>query len=163
MLYYNVGSARKRPDPSGPPIHFPPCAGSVRQLRARQTNAWIEITDKNDAGLLITAATMGTWWSIVGMSIAAMGFYGSKGPFFALPSMFMSGTAVAVSLAWINSLGNLGGYFGPLIVGHAHDTTGNFAPGIYVLAGFAAMSAVVTAVALRIPCAIAARATMPAE
>ena len=115
------------------------------------------------AGLLIAAATMGTWWSIVGMSIAAMGFYGSKGPFFAMPSMFMSGTAVAVSLAWINSLGNLGGYFGPSIVGYAHDMTGSFAPGIYALAGFAAMSAVVTAVALRIPCAIAARATMPAE
>ena len=115
-------------------------------------------------GLIIAAATMGTWWSIAGMSLAAMGFYGSKGPFFAMPSMFMSGTAIAVSLAWINSLGNLGGYFGPSMMGYAKDATGNFAAGMYVLAGFAAMSAVVAAVALRIPRATRPQlATAPAE
>src|SRR5207302_2455925 len=42
-------------------------------------------------GLVIAAMTMGTWWALVGMSIAAMGFYGSKGPFFAMPPMFLSG------------------------------------------------------------------------
>src|SRR5216683_2509034 len=36
-------------------------------------------------GLVIAGMTMGTWWALVGMSIAAMGFYGSKGPFFAMP------------------------------------------------------------------------------
>ena len=42
-------------------------------------------------GLVIAGMTMGTWWALVGMSIAAMGFYGSKGPFFAMPPMFLSG------------------------------------------------------------------------
>jgi MFS transporter, ACS family, tartrate transporter len=37
------------------------------------------------AGLVLAGMTMGTWWALVGMSIAAMGFYGSKGPFFAMP------------------------------------------------------------------------------
>ena len=38
------------------------------------------------AGRLILAGmTMGTWWALAGMSIAAKGFYGSKGPFFAMP------------------------------------------------------------------------------
>ncbi len=114
-------------------------------------------------GLVLAAATTGTWWSIVGMSIAAMGFYGSKGPFFAMPSMFMSGTAIAVSLAWINSLGNLGGYFGPSIVGYARDHSHNFASGMYVLAGFAAMSAVVAAFALRQPRAAEIPMGAPAE
>ena len=44
-------------------------------------------------GLVMAGMTMGTWWALVGMSIAAMGFYGSKGPFFAMPPMFLSGTA----------------------------------------------------------------------
>ena len=35
-------------------------------------------------GLVIASMTMGSWWALVGMSIAATGFYGSKGPFFAL-------------------------------------------------------------------------------
>ena len=57
--------------------------------------------------------TMGTWWALVGMSIAAFGFYGSKGPFWSMPSMFLTGTAAAAGIAWINSIGNLGGFFGP--------------------------------------------------
>jgi hypothetical protein len=59
----------------------------------------------------------GTWWALVGMSIAAMGFYGSKGPFFAMPPMFLSGAGLAAGIAWINSIGNLGGFFGPWCVG----------------------------------------------
>ena len=69
------------------------------------------------AGLVMAGMTMGTWWALVGMSIAAMGFYGSKGPFFAMPPMFLTGTAAAAGIAWINSLGNLGGFFGPWYVG----------------------------------------------
>ena len=42
------------------------------------------------AGLVIAGLTMGTWWALVGMSIAAMGFYGSKGPFWAMPPMFLT-------------------------------------------------------------------------
>jgi ACS family tartrate transporter-like MFS transporter len=64
-------------------------------------------------GLILAGMTMGTWWALAGMSIAAMGFYGSKGPFFAMPPMFLSGTGLAAGIAWINSLGNLGGFFGP--------------------------------------------------
>ena len=47
------------------------------------------------AGLVLAGMTMGTWWALVGMSIAAMGFYGSKGPFWAMPPMFLTGTAAA--------------------------------------------------------------------
>src|ERR1700726_2253767 len=57
-------------------------------------------------GLLIAGMTMGSWLALVGMSIAAMGFYGSKGPFFAMPPMFLSGAGLAAGIAWINSLGN---------------------------------------------------------
>jgi len=41
------------------------------------------------AGLIIAGMTMGSWWALVGMSIAAIGFYGSKGPFWAMPPMFL--------------------------------------------------------------------------
>ena len=70
--------------------------------------------------------TMGTWWALVGMSLAAMGFYGSKGPFFAMPPMFLSGTALAAGFAWINSIGNLGGFFGPWWIGVMKDATGSY-------------------------------------
>ncbi len=76
-------------------------------------------------GLVIAGATMGTWWAMVGLSIATFGFYGSKGPFWSMPSMFLTGTAAAASIAWINSIGNLGGFFGPWYVGAVKDMTGS--------------------------------------
>ena len=79
------------------------------------------------------------------------GFYGSKGPFFAMPPMFLSGTALAAGFAWINSIGNLGGFFGPWYVGVMKDATGSFAGGLYGLALLSLISAVVCAFFLHIP------------
>ena len=103
------------------------------------------------AGLIIAGLTAGTYWSLAGMTIAAIGFYGSKGPFWAMPPMFVTGMTAAASIAWINSLGNLGGFFGPSIVGWVKDWTGSFAGGLYGLAGFALMATMVAALWLDIP------------
>ena len=102
-------------------------------------------------GLVMAGLTMGTWWAMVGMSLAAMGFYGSKGPFFAMPPMFLSGTALAAGFAWINSIGNLGGFFGPWWIGIMKDLTGSYAGGLYGLALLSFVSAVVCALFLHIP------------
>ena len=102
-------------------------------------------------GLIIAGMTMGTWWALVGMSIAAMGFYGSKGPFFAMPPMFLSGAGLAAVIAWINSIGNLGGFFGPWYVGVMKDLTGNYAGGLYGLALLGLIAAIVCALFLHIP------------
>jgi ACS family tartrate transporter-like MFS transporter len=117
------------------------------------------------AGLTITAQTVGTAWALVGMSIAAIGFYGSKGSFWAMPPMILTGTAAASGIAWINSVGNLGGFFGPSVVGWAKDYSGSFAGGLYALAGFALLSAVVSALWLSIPNPAARQelASVPAE
>jgi ACS family tartrate transporter-like MFS transporter len=103
------------------------------------------------AGLIIAGQTVGTVWALVGMSIAAIGFYGSKGPFWTMPSMILTGTAAASGIAWINAVGNLGGFFGPTVVGWAKDYTGSFAGGLYALACFSLVSAIVAALGLRIP------------
>ncbi|MGE0258219.1 MAG: MFS transporter [Alphaproteobacteria bacterium] len=105
-------------------------------------------------GLIIAGLTIGTWWSVVGMSIAAAGFYGTKGPFWAMPTMFLTGAAAASGIAWINSLGNLGGFFGPSIVGWAKTISGSYAGGLYALAAFAIMSAIISLFWLRIPKAV---------
>jgi MFS transporter, ACS family, tartrate transporter len=102
-------------------------------------------------GLVLAGYTMGTWWAMVGMSLAAIGFYGSKGPFFAMPPIFLSGTALAAGFAWINSIGNLGGTVGPYYVGYMKDLTGSFAGGLYGLALLALVAALVCAFYLDIP------------
>src|SRR3984957_1578613 len=108
-------------------------------------------------GLIIAGMTMGTWWAMVGLSIATFGFYGSKGPFWSMPPMFLTGTAAAASIAWINSIGNLGGFFGPWYVGVIKDWTNSYSGGLYGLAFLCVISAVVCALFLDIPDPNAAR------
>jgi len=115
-------------------------------------------------GLVIAAQGLGTVWALVGMSIAAVGFLRLGGTVLVDPSMILTGTAAASGIAWINSVGNLGGFFGPTMVGWAKDYTGSFAGGLYALAGFALMSAVTSALWLRIPNPVRQElASVPAE
>ena len=115
------------------------------------------------SGMLIAGLTMGSIWSLVGMSVAAAGFYGSKGPFFAMPSMFLSGVVLAAGLGWINSLGNIGGAVGPWLVGTVRDATGSFAIGMYLLAGFGAMSSIVAGFFIDVPRIVVRGQRVPAE
>ena len=109
-------------------------------------------------GLIIAGMTIGSWWAMVGLSIATFGFYGSKGPFWSMPPMFMTGTAAAASIAWINSIGNLGGFFGPWYVGIIKDWSGSYAGGLYGLAFLCLISSIVCALFLDIPNPTAVRA-----
>src|SRR6185312_5451315 len=103
------------------------------------------------AGLIVAGVGIGTWWALVGMTIAAIGFYGTKGPFWSIPTMWLTGPAAAAGIAWINSLGNLGGFFGPSMVGWAKNLTGSFAGGLYALAACALASAFISLFWIRVP------------
>jgi len=116
------------------------------------------------AGLAIAGMTIGTPWAVVGMTIATIGLYGTKGPFWTLPSMILTGSAAASGIAWINGLGNLGGFFGPTAVGWVKTTTGSYASGLYLLAGLAVVSAISTFwLDMRSPVAQSQLAGVPAE
>ncbi|MGC1411683.1 MAG: MFS transporter [Acetobacteraceae bacterium] len=116
-------------------------------------------------GLVIAGMTMGTWWSLAGMCIATAGFYGTKGPFWSMPSMMLTGVAAAAGIAWINSIGNVGGAVGPAMVGWIKDFTGSYAGGLYGLAAFTGVSALIAAFALHIPRRVPVRGSVevPAE
>jgi ACS family tartrate transporter-like MFS transporter len=110
------------------------------------------------AGCVLSAAAMvfagwmvGTFVAVAAMCLATVGFYGSKGPFWSLPNTILSGTSAAAGLAFINSIGNLGGWFGPTIVGWIADKTGGFQGGLYALGGFCALAAVVTVIGVAAP------------
>jgi ACS family tartrate transporter-like MFS transporter len=68
-----------------------------------------------------------------------------------MPPMFLSGAGLAAGIAWINSIGNLGGFFGPWYVGVMKDLTGNYAGGLYGLALLGLVAAIVCAFFLHIP------------
>ena len=55
--------------------------------------------------------------AIIGLTIVASGTLAFVSTFWALPTAFLTGTAAAGGIALINSIGNLGGHFGPDLIG----------------------------------------------
>jgi ACS family tartrate transporter-like MFS transporter len=71
--------------------------------------------------------------AVTAFSVATMALYAFPSPFWALPTLFLSGPAAAASIAFINSVGNLGGFAGPYVIGFLTDKTGTFQAGIFYL------------------------------
>jgi ACS family tartrate transporter-like MFS transporter len=82
--------------------------------------------------------------AMLALTLAAMGIYSAIAPFLALPSTALVGAAAAAGLAMINSLGNLGGFLAPYIVGLLNDATGSNRSGLLFLAGCLAVTALAT-------------------
>jgi MFS transporter, ACS family, tartrate transporter len=71
--------------------------------------------------------------SLVFMAIATAGIYSFFGPFWSLPALFLTGSSAAVGIAFINSIGNLGGFLGPYMLGYLKDATGKMQIGLFFL------------------------------
>jgi MFS family permease len=67
------------------------------------------------------------------LSIAVAGVYASLGPFWALPTETLPRKVVATAMGLINAIGNLGGYFGPVVVGYFLKRSGGFIYGFGLL------------------------------
>lgn len=88
-------------------------------------------------GLGLLALPLSPALVMVAMTLCVVARWSLIGPFWSLPTSLLTGTAAASGIAWINSLGNLGGQAGPLILdGFSKD--GSFSAGLWVLAGLLA-------------------------
>jgi ACS family tartrate transporter-like MFS transporter len=114
-------------------------------------------------GLAFAAWSGASYWALLGMSAATIGIYGSRAAFWPMPSLFLTGTAAAGAIALINAIGNLGGYFGPFIVGWIKDATDSFQAGLYFLAACSLMAAIIALFAARAAGDPAARARASAR
>lgn len=86
-------------------------------------------------GFALAASFRNPWLAMAGLTLAFMGLKSTMGPFWALGTSFLSGTAAAGGIAFINSVGNLGGFVGPTLVGVIRDRTGADTAALYVLGG----------------------------
>ncbi|HUB85439.1 MAG TPA: MFS transporter, partial [Rhizomicrobium sp.] len=119
---------------------------------------WARISDANgerfwhvalpallaSAGLIVAAMTGSGVWAMLALTVATIGIYAAVAVMWTLPQSVLGGTAAAVSIALVNSVGNLGGFAGPAIAGYLKDATGSYSPAMLVFAGGLAMTAAVT-------------------
>jgi MFS transporter, ACS family, tartrate transporter len=77
------------------------------------------------------------------LCLAAVGIFGSLGPFWALTTRFLRGEASAGGIAIVNSIGALAGSVSPSVIGWAKTRTGSFTGGLMVVAASLVCGAVV--------------------
>jgi sugar phosphate permease len=81
---------------------------------------------------------------MVFLCITAVGVYAPYGPLWAIPTAIIPATIVGAALGLQNAIGNLGGYYGPKVVGVLKDSTGSFHAGFYFLAASLVCAAIIT-------------------
>ena len=71
--------------------------------------------------------------SIVALSIAMLGLASMLGPFWAFATSFLGGIGAAAGIALVNSVGNVGGFVGPNIIGYLQQTSSSYTTGLVVI------------------------------
>ena len=102
-------------------------------------------------GLFLAAASQHSIWLLVlSFTLSQMGQRSVMSVFWAIPPIFLGGIGAAAGIGLINSIGNLGGWFGPSMMGWLRDATGGYVGGLLVLAGVLIAEAIVVSL-LRLP------------
>ena len=85
------------------------------------------------------------WLTIALFTLAMIGMKAYLPAFWALPSLFLTESAAAASIGLINSCGNLGGAFGPSVLGVVKQATGHYRYGLWFLSFSVILSALIIA------------------
>jgi MFS family permease len=120
--------------------------------RARERR-WHSALPALAAGIALALATFASGrlaTSLLFMSIATMMMWASYTVFWAVPSEYLKGDSAAGGIALINTIGLLGGFLSPTIIGLAHSLTGSLQAGLYVMVALLVIGAVLL-LAIRVP------------
>lgn len=95
------------------------------------------------AALAVTASTAGNFTlTLVSISIAAAGIWTAFAIFWAIPSEYLKGAGAAGGIAFINSIGQFGGFVSPTFIGWTKTVTGSLSLGLGVIAVMVVVAAV---------------------
>jgi MFS family permease len=100
--------------------------------------------------LLAVASQRHPWILVLAFTIAQMGLRSLAAVFWAMPPQLLGGRSAAAGIALINSIGNLGGFVGPTIIGVLLDATGGYTGGLLALTGALIVEAALV-LAVRLP------------
>ncbi|SDA27942.1 Sugar phosphate permease [Methylobacterium sp. UNC378MF] len=87
------------------------------------------------AALVASALTPTPLLTIAALCVAVMGITSFVATFWAVPSGFLTGRAAAGGIAMIVSIGNLGGFAGPYLIGLVRDLSGGFTAPLLMVGG----------------------------
>lgn len=85
-------------------------------------------------GLVLAAYSTSLWSVVFCLVLVSAGVSSAKPPLWSIPTQFLTGAAAASGIAAINSIGNLGGFAGPFVIGWIKESTGGYAGGLVSVA-----------------------------
>jgi len=85
------------------------------------------------AAFAVSAFVDGLVPSLAALSLAMLGLASMLGPFWTLATSLMTGVGAAAGIALVNSVGNIGGFVGPNIIGLVREATHSFSAGLVVV------------------------------
>jgi len=94
------------------------------------------------ASLMVAGYGTSAVFVVTAIGLGLAGAEAMCGPFWAMATSRMDGLSAAAGIAVINSLANLGGYYGPDIVGLFRNANGGFRGGLLAIGGTVALSGV---------------------
>ena len=97
------------------------------------------------AGLVAPILSGSLTMALIGFSVALIGVSAARAVFWTLPTRFLTGVAAAGGLAFINSIGTVGGFAGPSMMGWLREFSGSY---VFGLAAVAAIMVAATAASL---------------
>jgi len=106
---------------------------------------WHTAVPRFAGGIALAAVTLPAMrlsGAIALFAVALAGIIAAYPPFWAIPSSFLGTTATAASIGLINSLGNLGGFAGPYVIGWVSTKTGSYIGGLWSVAAALFLSGV---------------------
>ena len=101
------------------------------------------------AGFVLAAFAPSAYVAIAGFSLAALGVLAAMPVFWSASTVRLAGPLVGAHIAVINSIGNLGGFFGPVLMGWLRQATHAYIAGLATIAVFLAGGALATAILCR--------------
>jgi len=86
------------------------------------------------AGLVAPILSGSQTVAVIGFSVALVGVTAARAIFWAIPTRFLTGVAAAGGLAFINSIGTVGGFVGPSMMGWLRQLSGSYVVGLTAVA-----------------------------
>ena len=87
-------------------------------------------------GFALAVVFASHFWVATGcLALALVGINAARGVFWSIPPRFLTGMAAAGGIAFINSVGTMGGFVGPSVMGWLTDRTGSYSAGLFALSG----------------------------
>ncbi len=97
---------------------------------------------------------------VLSFTLSQIGQRSVMSVFWAIPPIFLGGTAAAAGIAMINAIGNLGGAVGPTVMGWLRESTGSYTGGLLILVAALVLEALLVA-SLRLPRAVGPAVAVP--